>query len=54
MYGKTYNLHNSIALAPAEVLHVSSSPAFYRLHDYINFYTGMFLPVVIKEKVTAQ
>ena len=38
MYGKTYKLHNSPALAPAEALLVSSSPAFDGLHDDINFF----------------
>ena len=48
MYGKTYKLHNSPALAPAEVLLVL-------LHDDIKFfYSGMFLPKVIKETVTAR
>ena len=38
MYGKTYKLHNSPALAPAEALLVSSSAAFDGLHDDINFF----------------
>ena len=38
MYGKTYKLHNSPALAPAEALLVSSSPAFDGLHDDIKFF----------------
>ena len=52
MYGKTYKLHNSQALASAEVLLVYSSPAFDRLHDNINFIIihSVFLPEVIKEK----
>ncbi len=55
MYGKTYKLHNSPALAPAEALLVSSSPAFDGLHDDIkNFYPGVFLSEVIKEKATAR
>ena len=55
MYGKTYNFHSSLALAPAEALLVSSSPAFDGLHDDIKiFYSGMFLPEVIKEKATAR
>ena len=54
MYGKTYNLHSSPALAPAEALLVSSSPAFDGLHDdIIFFYSDVFLPEVIKEKATA-
>ena len=39
MYGKIYNLHSSPALAPAEALLVSSSPAFDGLHDDIIFFT---------------
>ena len=39
MYGKTYNLHNSPALAPAEALLVSSSPAFDELHHDIKIFT---------------
>ena len=54
MYGKTYNLHSSRALAPAEALFVSSSPAFDGLHDDIKIYSGVFLPEVIKEKATAR
>ena len=38
MYGKTYNLHSSRALAPAEALFVSSSPVFDGLHDDIKFF----------------
>ena len=38
MYGKTYKLHNSPALAPAEALLVSSSPAFDGLHDDIKIF----------------
>ena len=38
MYGKTYKPHNSPALAPAEALLVSSSPAFDGLHDDIKFF----------------
>ena len=38
MYGKTYKLHNSAALAPAEALLVSSSLAFDGLHDDIKFF----------------
>ena len=38
MYGKTYKLHNSPALAPAEALLVSSSPEFDGLHDDIKFF----------------
>ena len=38
MYGKNYKLHNSPALAPAEALLVSSSPAFDGLHDDIKFF----------------
>ena len=38
MYGKTYNLHSSRALAPAEALFVSSSPAFDGLHNDIKFF----------------
>ena len=38
MYGKTYNLHNSPALAPAAVLLVSLSPAFDGLHDDIKIF----------------
>ena len=33
MYGKTYKLYNFPALAPAEALLVSSSPAFDGLRD---------------------
>ena len=35
MYGNTYNLHSSPALALAEALLVSSSPAFDGLHNDI-------------------
>ena len=38
MYGKTYNLHSSPALAPAEALLVSLSLVFDGLHDDINFF----------------
>ena len=56
MYEKTYNLHNSPALALAEALLVSSSPVFDGLHDdtYIKNYSSVFLPEVIKEKATAE
>ena len=54
MYGKTYKLHNSPALAPTQALLVSSSPAFDGLHDDIKNYSGVFLPKVIKEKATAR
>ena len=39
MYGKTYNLHSSPALAPTEPLLVSSSPAFDGLHNDIKMFT---------------
>ena len=39
MYGKTYNLHSSPALSPAEALLVSSSPAFDGLHNDIKIFT---------------
>ena len=53
MYGKTYKLHNSTALAPAEAL-LSSSLAFDRLYDNILFYFAVFLLKGIKEKAIAQ
>ena len=50
MYGKTYSLHSSPALAPAEAVLVSSSLAFDRLHDDLK---DFILPMeVIKEKAT--
>ena len=45
---------NSQTLAPAEALLVSYSPVFDGLHNDIIFYSSMFLPEVIKEKVTAR
>ena len=48
MYGKTYKLHNSLALAPAEALVVYSSPPFDRLHYNTNFI------ITAKEKVIAR
>ena len=50
MYGKTF--HNSQALAPAEVLLVSSSPALDGLHDDTIFCSSVFLPEVILKRVT--
>ena len=49
MYGKTYKLHNSAPLAPAEVLLVSSSPAFDGLHDDI-FILAYFYRKLLKKR----
>ena len=51
MYGKTYNLHSSPALAPAEVLLVSSSPAFDGVHhDLKNFILACFYQKLLKKR----
>ena len=51
MYGKTYNLCSSRALAPAEALIVSSSPAFDRLHDDIKiFVLACFYRKLLKKR----
>ena len=51
MYGKTYKLHNSPALAPAEALLVSSSPAFNGVHDDIkNFILACFYRKLLKKR----
>ena len=51
MYGKTYKLHNSPVLAPAEALLVSSSPAFDGLHDDIKkFILACFNRKLLKKR----
>ena len=51
MYGKTYNLHSSPALAPAEALLVSSSPVFHGLHNDIkNFTLACFYWKLLKKR----
>ena len=51
MHGKTYKLHNSPALAPAEALLVSSSPAFDGLHDDIKiFILACFYRKLLKKR----
>ena len=51
MYGKTYKFHNSPALAPAEALLVSSSPAFDELHDDIKkFILACFYRKLLKKR----
>ena len=51
MYGKTYNLHSSRALAPAEALFVSSSLAFDGLHDDIKiFILACFYRKLLKKR----
>jgi len=56
MHGKTYKLHNSPGLAPAEAL-FKSSPVFDGLHNDVKnlmYHVDMLLPEVIKEIATAR
>ena len=49
--GKLKKLHNSRALAPIEALLVSSSPAFYGLHDSIKlFILACFYRKLLKKR----
>ena len=51
MYEKTYKLHNSPGLAPAEALLVSLSPAFDGIHDDIkNFILACFYRKLLKKR----
>ena len=53
MYGKTYKLHNSPGLVPAEALFVQSPPAFDGFHNDIKIFS-LACSEVIEEIGTAQ
>ena len=42
MYGKTYKMHNSPGLAPAEALLVSSSLAFDGVHNNMKIFNVVY------------